>query len=476
MGFTFDIGKIVEYIPAVEKPTYKQTVNTRLRWTGIALTLYFILSSITAYGVISSNFEQYRFFEIVLGSKFGSLMTLGVGPLVTGGILLQLLVGSKILDWDTTTEEGRRKFQTWNKFLSVVLCFVEAAAFVLAGAIPIQGGSLIGLFVILQLAGGAIIVILLDEIVQKWGFGSGISLFIAAGVGSQILIRTLSPFTTTCIPGNILSCIPGSANPPSGLFWNFLINVFSNNPQLALSAALPLLSTGAIFLLVVYVQNIRVEIPISFSNVRGFGRSWPLKLLYTSNIPVILTMAVVANLQLMARFGATTDPLGMTCGMLGCFDVQGNPMSGIIYYITAPKGIIGELLMNASSASEVIRAGTYTLFISIFAMIFSMFWITTSGMDAESVANQIESAGLQIPGYRRHSRVMESVLNRYIPYLAVLGGLAVGLLAAFADFLGALGTGTGMLLTVMIVYNYYEELKSQRLDEAHPFVRKLFGQ
>jgi len=476
MGFAFDVGKIVEYIPSVEKPTYKQTVNTRLKWTGIALTLYFMLSSITAFGVVSSNFEQYRFFEIVLGSKFGSLMTLGVGPLVTGGILLQLLVGSKILDWDTTTEEGRTKFQIWNKFLSVLLCFVEAAAFVLAGAIPIEGGALISFFVMLQLASGALIVILLDEIVQKWGYGSGISLFIAAGVGSQILIRSFSPFTTSCLPGNIISCMPSATNPPSGLVWNFMINVFTNNPELALTAAMPLISTGIIFLLVVFVQNVRVEIPISFSTVRGFGRSWPLKLLYTSNIPVILTMAVVANLQLMARFGATTDVTGMTCGILGCFDSQGQPASGLIYYLTAPKGIISEIILGTAQSSEIIRAGTYTIFISIFAMIFSVFWITTSGMDAESVADQIDSIGLQIPGFRKNKRVIQSVLNRYIPYLAVLGGLMVGLLAAFADFLGALGTGTGMLLTVMIVYNYYEELSSQRLDEAHHIVRKLFGE
>jgi preprotein translocase subunit SecY len=82
---------------------------------------------------------------------------------------------------------------------------------------------------------------------------------------------------------------------------------------------------------------------------------------------------------------------------------------------------------------------------------------------------------MQIPGYRRDSRVIEGVLNRYIPPLAVLSGITVGLFASFADFIGALGTGTGMLLTVMIVYNYYEELRAQRLDEAHPIVRKLFG-
>jgi len=472
----FDVNKFVKYIPSVEKPTYKQTVNTRLKWTGIALALYFVLSSVTIYGVETTNFEQFRFFEIVLGSKFGSLMTLGIGPIVTAGILLQLLVGSKILNWDTTNEEGREKFQTWNKFLAVALCFIEAAAFVFAGALPIVGGPAVKVFAMLQLAAGAIIVILLDEMVSKWGFGSGISLFIAAGVGSQILIQVFSPFVATCIPGNIMTCLPGVGSPPTGLLWNLILNVLSNNQAAAFNAFWPLFATLVVFAVVVYVQNVRVEIPLSFSALRGFGRTWPLKVLYTSNIPVILTAAIVANLQLMARMGATPTDLGLSCSMFGCYDATGNPVSGLVYYITAPKGIIGRIVNMTATNTEIVRAVTYTIFLSIFAMLFSIFWVSTSGMDAGSVAEQIDSIGMQIPGYRKDKRVMEGVLNRYIPALAAIGGLLVGVMAAFADFMGSMGTGTGMLLTVMIVYNYYEELSSQRLDEAHPLVRRVFGE
>jgi preprotein translocase subunit SecY len=477
MNLGFDIEKVTKYIPSVEKPTYKQTFNTRLKWTGIALLLYFVLSAITVYGIDKgASFEQYRFFEIVLGSKFGSLMTLGIGPLVTSGILLQLLVGSKIINWDTTKPEEREKFQMWNKLLAVLLCFIEAAAFVIAGALPVGGGLFVQIAVILQLAGGAIIVILLDEIVSKWGFGSGISLFIAAGIGSQILIRVLSPFSVACVSGNIMSCIPNAVNPPSGLLWTFIIDILANNPYTALLTILPIIATAIVFVIVVYIQDVHIEIPLAFSAMRGFGRSWPLKLLYTSNIPVILTAALVANLQLMATLSAAPAANGMTCGILGCFDSNNSAVSGIVYYLTAPQNLISNIIQMTVTSSELVRAITYTSFMAICAMMFSIFWVTTSGMDAGSVADQIESIGMQIPGYRRDKRVMESVLNRYIPALAVIGGILVGLLAAFADFTGALGTGTGMLLTVMIVYNYYEELRSQRLEEAHPLVRKLFGE
>jgi preprotein translocase subunit SecY len=471
-----DASKVAKYMPSVDKPTYKQPFNARIKWTGVALVLYFILSSVTIYGLSDTNFERYRFFEIVLGSKFGSLMTLGIGPIVTAGILLQLLVGSKILNWDTKEEEGRKKFNSWNKVLGVTLCFVEAFIFVFTKAVPVDAGVVPFVAVILQLAAGGIITILLDEMVSKWGFGSGISLFIAAGVASQILIRLFSPFTSACVPGNIGSCLPTAGSLPSGIFWNFLISVFAANTYQALVYFAPIIATAVVFCLVVYAQDISVDIPLSFAALRGFGRSWSLKLFYTSNIPVILTAALVANMQLFGQIGATAVAGGGHCSIIGCFDSQGSAVSGIIYYLTSPKSLITDIIGGTITSYEILRALTYMLFMASLATVFSVFWVGTSGMDSASVAEQIDSVGMQIPGYRRDKSVIKSVLDRYIPALAVVGGFCIGVLAAFADFTGAIGTGTGMLLTVMIAYNYYEELRSQRLEEAHPLIRGVFGE
>jgi preprotein translocase subunit SecY len=383
------------------------------------------------------------------------------------------LVGSKIINWDMSKPEGRRKFQTWDKLLAILMCFVEATAFVLAGALPVAGGGAIVAFVILQLALGGIVVILLDEIVSKWGFGNGVSLFIAVGVASQIIIRVFSPLAVTCVPGNFASCLPAGGNQPAGLFWRFLSNIFVGNSYEALLNLLPILTTVLVFLLVIYAQDIRIDIPLTFSALRGFGRTWSLKLFYTSNIPVILAAALIANLQLIGHMGATVNEQGLSCSLLACYDQQGNVVSGIIYYLSSPRNLLSDIITGAITSSEVVRAFTYLAFLSVMAMTFSVFWVSTSGMDAASVAEQIESIGMQIPGYRSDKKTMEGVLNRYIPALAVLGGLAVGALAALADFTGAIGTGTGILLTVMIVYNYYEELSAQPLEDAHPWVRKI---
>jgi len=468
------------FIPSVQKPLYKQSFNTRIMWVGIALLAYLVLSHITIIGVDKDLVPNVAYIEIVLGASFGSMMTLGIGPIVTAGIILQLLVGSKIINLDMSKPDSRKKFQSTSKVLAVVFAVVESVAYVSFGALgPVQAGPTM-LFVMAQLALGGLVVIILDDLVSKWGFGSGISLFIAAGVSNQIFIRILSPFTVGCQAFNLSSCIPNEANAPIGLLWNALIGVFGGDLSATLISALPILSTVGIFLLIVYIQGIRVEVPLAFSALRGFGRNWSLKLFYTSNVPVILTTALLANLQLMSSFGLSLDAeTGNMCGILGCVNpVNNRPVSGVLYYLSSPGsggGILVDIVGGVFINQELLRILTYTLFLVVGSIIFSVFWMSTAGMDAKTVAGQIEGVGLQIPGYRRDPRIIESVLNRYIPHLAVLGGFFIGLLAAFADTIGAIGTGTGILLTVMIIYNYYEELRNQDLEGAHPIFKKVLG-
>ncbi|MBI2546854.1 MAG: preprotein translocase subunit SecY [Candidatus Aenigmarchaeota archaeon] len=462
-------SRVSRFFPSVGKPDYKESLNSKLKWTGIALLLFLLLSHITVVGVSKDvSFDQFKPYEVLLGSKFGSLMTLGIGPIVTGGIIMQLLIGSKIISWDVTKPEGRKKFQTWNKIMAVLLAFVEAAAFTFSGTIPLSPSPFLIFFVIIQLAAGGIIVIILDELVSKWGFGSGVSLFIASGVATQVIIGVISPLASG---GRIAGGIPG-----------FIDSMMVGNSTLALGYILPVITTLAIFFMVVYAQHIKIQLPLTFSTLRGFGRTWDLKLLYTSNIPVILTAALIANIQLLGRFGATVTSDGLTCSLLGCFGQGGVAESGLVYYLSAPgrggfhNSLLAQIVTGSLIPSELVRALTYTLFLTVGATIFSIFWVNTASMNAASVAGQLDSSGLQIPGYRKDPKVMEAVLNRYIPALSVLGGIAIGLLAAFADLTGAIGTGTGILLTVMIVYNYYEQLQHEKLDEAHPLIRKFVGE
>ena len=109
------------------------------------------------------------------------------------------------------------------------------------------------------------------------------------------------------------------------------------------------------------------------------------------------------------------------------------------------------------------------------SVIFSIFWVQTAGMDAKSLAKQMLSSGLQIPGFRKDERILETILNRYIWPLTIMGAITVGFLAALADLTGALSRGTGILLTVMIMYKLYEDIAKQHAMDMNPVMRKFIS-
>ncbi len=511
--FKLDLAGLGTRLPAVVKPAMKLTFSQKLLWTGAILVLFYVLGSINAWGVDSGAIARFDFLEIVFGSKFGSIITLGIGPIVTASIILQLLVGSKILGWDTKTPEGKAKFMGTQKILAIAFCFFEGAAYVLAGAVPpIAGsGAEVALVVILQLAAGGILILYMDEVVSKWGIGSGVSLFIAAGVAKTIILRVFNPLTAS-------GGIPTAEEPASGLLLGMMAYFAAGQPGQAIISLFPLLATITVFVIVLFAQGMRIEIPMAITLPYGrFGsRRWPLRFIYTSNIPVILVAAVLANLQVVIR---TLASRGLT--FLGTYDTQGVPLSGLALFLTIPSSVslmaitvtaglaalasallaaaylkkwvmrstavgavagllIGSLLVTAMGLPEVAamdwaRVSAYMMIMVLGSVIFSMFWIQTSGMDARSVAEQFKVSFLTIPGFRRDPRLIESVLQRYIPAITVMGGAFVGFLASFADMTNAIGTGTGILLTVMIVYQFYEQISQQHGSELPQWLQKWMG-
>lgn len=96
-------------------------------------------------------------------------------------------------------------------------------------------------------------------------------------------------------------------------------------------------------------------------------------------------------------------------------------------------------------------------------------------MAASAQANNILKSGLQIPGFRKDTRILESILSRYVMPLTVMGGLAIGLLASLADVLGALVGGTALLLGIMITFQFYQNIAQQHALDMNPAMKKLMG-
>ena len=468
-------------LPEVKGPTEKRLpFKTKLTWTLIILVAFFALGMIPLYGLGQNSLSQFEYLSIILGASFGSIISLGIGPIVTSSIVLQLLTGSGILKLDTTTHDGRLYFQGVQKVLSIFFIIFEAVIYVIMGGLAPTATLAPGTFriaqmiLIFQLFLGGILILYMDEVINKYGFGSGVSLFIAAGVSSSVFVRAFSPLTTAG------TWAFGSGQPPIGQIWVLFISLIGRNPTGAVLALSTILATVVVFLFSVYSQAMKVEIPLSFGRVRGHGIRWPLNFLYTSNIPVILVAALLANVQLWARLMQSAVEnktsgilLWFSQHILGQFSGQ-TAVSGLASLVTHPL-IIQNLITGSFQYGDLFSAFTYMLFFIIGSVIFSIFWVQTAGLDAPSQAKQILASGLQVPGFRRDKRVLEQILKRYITPLTVMGGIAVGILASGADILGALGNGTGLLLAVMVIYRLYEEIAQQHLMDMNPALRKMMG-
>tara|TARA_Y100000034_G_scaffold26979_1_gene32092 strand:- start:19 stop:1449 length:1431 start_codon:yes stop_codon:yes gene_type:complete len=468
---------ILNNLPEVQGPQQKRlSFKEKLKWTLMVLVLYFIMGAIPLFGIGQFVKEQFEFISIILGAKFGSIISLGIGPIVTGSIILQLLQGSGLVKFDTSSTEGRKRYQGVQKLTSFFFVIFEAFIYVYMNALPPEVG-ISPLVIVFQLILGGIMIMFLDEVVTKWGFGHGISLFIAAGVSEEIFIRGFSWFHVIGPGGQkgeeFIGALPE------------LIRVLplGDTTTVGLKIA-AILGTIIVFAMAVYGQAMKIEIPLSFGRIRGHGIRWPLAFIYTSNIPVILVAALLANVQLLARFfqnwtqNSTGIMLFISEHIIGRY--QGtNPASGLVKWVSIPggrMGLIGEIITNGFAGvpgTHYLQALTYMIFMIIGSVIFAIFWVQTSGMDAKSQAKQIMDSGLQMPGFRRDPRVLEYILNRYIWPLTIMGGITVGFLASFADLAGALSRGTGILLAVMIIYKLYEEVAKQHMMDMHPAMRRF---
>ena len=442
---------IFKFIPEVKSPVHREDFNEKLKWTALILVLYYFLTQIPLYGLAPGAIDSFAQLRAVMAGSFGSILTLGIGPIVTASIVLQLLVGSNLLDLDLSSHKDKSHFQATQKVLSIVFTVFEASVLVLTGnLVPIDGSYTF--LLILQLVIGALVIIYLDEVVSKWGFGSGIGLFIAAGVCQAIMVGTFSVlpgtdgFLAGIIPKLIQQITVGSVN------WYILI---------------PLIATIIVFLVVLYGESMRVEIPISHGSVRGHGRvrgavgKYPLKFVYSSNMPVILTSALLVNVTLFANvFQKVGVPI------LGHIQ-NGKPVDGIAWLLSTPN-----LTMFIT---EPIHVLIYAIFFIVCCMLFSYLWVEISGLNAKKISEQLHSSGIQIPGFRSSKRQLYKILKKYIPALTIISGIYVGLIAFLADLTGALGGGTGVLLTVGIIHKLYEEMAEEQLMSANPLLRKFLG-
>jgi preprotein translocase subunit SecY len=476
-----DFKKIFEFIPEVKSPEEKKlSFNVKLKWTIIVLVSFFVLANIPLFGLSNNALERFKYLAIILGTDFGSIISLGIGPIVMASVILQLLTGSGILNIDTSNEDGKKFFQGIQRILAFFFIIFEAVIYVLMQGLQAEAGF--APLLIFQLVLGGLAIYYMDDLMSKWGFGSGLSLFIGAGASWQ-LVTSLFQF----IDQQGKNCLLDFTNTTcSGKFFVLIQAIINKYPTELISAGGAIIVTICVFLIIVLAQSLKVEVPLSFGRVRGYAVKWPLSFFYASVIPVILTSALIVSVQVFGGIlenaaapclieGATCSGLAQFAsyfGWLGHFDSNGQAISGLAFWMGSTNLL--ELTIRGGFLPKYLLQGlTHTLIYVLLSTVFAVFWVKTSGMDAKSQAQKIASSGLQISGFRQDVRVLESILERYITPLTVMGGIAIGLLASITTLMGALISGTAILLVIMIFFQFYQNIIQQHQTDMNPMFRKF---
>ncbi len=511
----YKLKPLVDRMPMVKKPDGHVHFKHKIMYTILILLIYFVMTNIVIYGLDAERtldlFEQFR---AIFAGESGSFVHLGITPIVNASIMMQLFQGAEIINLDMKDDEDKALYQNTQKFLVIIMILVQAIPQAFGylhpsttlvsnidGVFAGQGMMLARVIIVSQIAIGGYFLFLMDEVVTKWGIGSGISLFIVAGVAQGIFTGT---FNWMPAPG-AEQAIPSGAIPKT-------IHILQNSTSAEIARGgferilleppnplFGLITTILIFLIIAYVESSRIELPLSHGRARGARGRYPIKLIYTSVMPVILVAALMANINLFAMLFYTNPtfqsfPLLGGQWWLGVFPPgTTEPVAGGAWYLSNINGLHEWLLplMSDSYAAQfsqhvpwtytnaqiIARVVVHFTFMTVACLLFANFWVKTTNMDAESVAEQIQDSGMQIPGFRRDPRVLKRVLERYIPTITSFSGIFMGALAAGSNMLGSVGnaTGTSIFLAVSILVQLYEQIGKEQMMEMHPVLRDFFG-
>lgn len=467
-AFVEAVRPFARMVPVIKKPERAPSFRLRFLYTVLGVLVYLLLMSIPLWGIdVSQGYDIFWSLRVILASSRGTLAELGIGPIVTGGLILQILVGSKMINIDLSDPRDRRAFNEAMRGMAVVMILFESFVYILGGAYGHLSADR-AFIVFMQLVLASALILMLDETLKDYGIGSGISLFILAGVAQQIFWALFWPY-------------PASDGLPIG-FISALIAVLSgsgrieeimlrwNSPDLV-----GLIVTIFIFMLVVYLENVRVNIPVEHMRLK-YRVTYPIKLMYSSNIPVILTGALFANIMLFSQIIWSRFPGNFFAGLLGSWTVQETaqggrpvPTGGLAHFTVAPQSLLVTM-------HDPIRALGYTLLMVLSCWMFAVMWVDVAGLDPKSIARQLLSSNLKIPGIRANINEIADYIRPYIYTSASLSGVIIGCIAAAADCLGAFATGPGLLLATSISIGIYQEIARRYIEEVPGTFRKfLFG-
>ncbi len=464
MGALSWLAKIGEYVPSTPKPSRKPDLSKRLLYTFLAVVAFYVMSSTYAFPLSAyphiQGVQLPTLINVIFASQSGSLTQLGIGPLVTAGLIIQILVGAKLIDLDLTDPGDRRLFTQSQKGLALLIAVVEGLGF----ALYYRLNAFITAALFLQFLAGALILVVLDEAMQKgYGIGSGVSLFILAGIARTILWSIFAPVDISevkqyygIIP-YIASLFQGHALDLDRLLFGL---VSTSSGTITVPSLVGLISFFVLVIVIVYLQAMKVNIPITSHRMPGVKSGMPLQFLYVSNIPILLVGILFSDLILFYRL--TSTYLADIPWLVNAFSVA-------IHYLNPPSSVLEVIV-------DPIRVGVYAATLIALAVLFGLMWVEVAGLNPSAQAENLVKSGLLIPGHRSNPKAFETVLSKYIYPLAVLSSIIVASITLVADVFGVYSSGMGILLAVGILQQFYAQITYERALEAYPLLKRILGE
>jgi len=466
-------------IPMVERPKKHVPLKTKLAFTILILILYFALGNIPLFGLSPESLDLFgRWRALFAGQRF-SLAALGVMPIINASIILQILAGPKILKLNLTNLKDQAFYLNTQKLL--VLCFAIFISFTYAMGFYMPsldianqlGVSLrvISFLLFFQVFIGGMLIYYMEEAVSRWGMGSGVGIFIVAGVSEQIT-------------HGLINCVHDQSGLAVGVIprWIELVGQRQGISQeiaengmafLFQHHLIALITTIALFFLVIYLACARIEIEIPSHTKRTHGRiRFPIRFVhFTWAIAVPL---VFLNLGRILQSGIQSlGRLFYSHGITIFGTYEGNTaVSGLIYYfdpVYSPwdwfPSLAYSVYPNVAGWQVAVRIAADLSIMVIGSMISAMLWVKLSpGMETRDIRTMIRNSGLPIYGYRRSIKAIKRRVDRCTLKIAMTGCGILGALLVIANMFGTLGLVgvTYLILAVSIVYGIYEEAYVER--------------
>lgn len=406
--------------------------------------------------------DPISFLRPVFAAERGTLLELGVFPIISSGLVFQLLAGLKWLKVNLALKTDRTLFQSSQKLFAIFQYVLLTNVLLATGYFGYNLSLTQGVLINLQLVGAGTFVTLIAEVLDKgYGFGSGALTFVTVNiaanfVGDLLGINTIKTSRGAESQGALINFVNNVRNKPfTNAIWDSFTRV--NLPNLA-HAYVALV----ILLIAVYLQNFRIDLPIRSNRVRSVTNVYPIRLLYTGALPLLYSYVVLFYLNIIGytivNLGFRNNAAHPVVKLLGHYTAS--PFSGafsvespsVLYFLSPSANLY-------QSITAPLKTLSFALVIILTSAFFANIWCMISGSAPRDIAASFKEQGISLAGRRDISISKE--LSRVIPIAAVSGATCLSLLAVGGELFGLGGKGAGVVVAVATAFSFLELIATE---------------